>query len=189
MATNPRQLRADDVPQIPITDPAIKGYELVNGELLPIMGAKREHARLMLLVGARLLRHVEHTGNGEVFADVWWKLRLARDPERLRAPDVAYYGAEKLSASGEDEMFRLPPDLAVEIYSSTDDRKPRKDFQQRIRDYLDASVQLLWVFYPEARYVMVHRPDGSARMVRETEALEGEDILPGFRLELSEVFR
>jgi hypothetical protein len=58
------------------------------------------------------------------------------------------------------------------------------DLQQRIRDYLDAGVQLLWVFYAEARYVMVHRPAGSAHRVRDTEALDGEGVLPGFRREL-----
>jgi hypothetical protein len=44
------------------------------------------------------------------------------------------------------------------------------------------------VIYPDPKYAMVHRPDGSARMVRETAALDGEDVLPGFRLELRDLF-
>ena len=73
-------------------------------------------------------------------------------------------------------------------FSPTNQRK-RGDFQQRVRDYLDAGVRLLWVIYPDPAYAMVYRPDGSARMVRESEALEGEDVLPGFRLDLGELFR
>jgi Uma2 family endonuclease len=87
-----------------------------------------------------------------------------------------------------NDLLRIPPDLAVEIYPSTSNRKPG-DFQKRIRDYLDGGVRLLWVIYPDARCAMVYRPDGSARMVREHEALEGEDVLPGLRIELAGLFR
>lgn len=54
---------------------------------------------------------------------------------------------------------------------------------------MDAGVPLLWVIYPAAAYALVHHPDGTARMVRETEALDGEDVLPGFRLHLGELLR
>jgi hypothetical protein len=53
--------------------------------------------------------------------------------------------------------------------------------------FVDASVPLLWVIYPETRYGMVHRSDGSARMVRESEEFDGEDVLPGFKMSLGEL--
>jgi Uma2 family endonuclease len=131
---------------------------------------------------------VQQTRTGAVYAVVWCHLDLPYDPERLRAPDVAYFSPAKLQAAGDDEIFHVVPDLAVEVFSPTNRRKPG-DFQQRVRDYLDAGVPLLWIIYPQARYAMVQRHDGSARMLREGEALDGEEILPGFRLELADLLR
>lgn len=59
---------------------------------------------------------------------------------------------------------------------------PRNPEQLSVRDFIDAG-RLLWVIYPDARYAMVHRPDGSAQMVLDTEALDGETIVPSFRLD------
>jgi Uma2 family endonuclease len=188
MATEPRRIRAADVPHIPVTEPESTGYELVDGELVPVMPATRTPSRVAGTVFFRMQAHVQQTRVGAVYADVWCHLDLPYDPERLRAPDVAYFGPAKLEAAGNDEIFHVVPDLAVEVFSPTNRRKPG-DFQQRVRDYLDAGVPLLWIIYPDARYAMVHRPDGTARMKREGEALDGEEILPGFRIEIDDLFR
>ncbi|MGH7470598.1 MAG: Uma2 family endonuclease [Longimicrobiales bacterium] len=186
MVTQPRQIRAEDVPLIPVPDD-ISGYELVNGQLVPVMGSRIRHSWLVVEVSAIIREHARAQRIGEVFADVWCKMPLPHDSERLYAPDIAYFTTEKVEAEDGDGIFHAPPDLAVEIHSPTNLRKPG-DFQRRIRDYLEAGVRLLWVIYPDAGYAMVHRPDGSARMVRETEALDGENVLPGFRLPLAKLF-
>ena len=188
MATQPRRIRAADVPHIPILEPESTGYELVDGELVPVMPATRTPSWVAGEVFGRMREHVLRTNAGAVYADVWCHLVLAYDPERLRAPDIAYFGPAKLESASDDEIFHVVPDLAVEVFSPTNRRKPG-DFQQRVRDYLDAGVPLLWIIYPDARYAMVHGPDGTARMKRESEALDGEEILPGFRLELGDLLR
>jgi Uma2 family endonuclease len=45
----------------------------------------------------------------------------------------------------------------------------------------------VWIVDPDARTVTIHRPDGSANLVREHETLTGEDVLPGLSLDLTEV--
>lgn len=187
MATHPRHIRADDVPGIPVTDPGLVGYELIDGELVPVMGANVPHAWSMARITHRLTEYAVSRGSGDVMTDVWWRMHLPHDPERLHAPDIAYVVEGRLR-SGDDDVLRIPPDLIVEVYSATNNRK-RGDFQRRIRDYLDGGARLLWVIYPEARYAMVHRADGSAHMVRETDALDGEDILPGFSVPVGELLR
>lgn len=77
------------------------------------------------------------------------------------------------------------PDLAVEVLSPSDDPV---DVQQKVRDYLEAGARLVWVVAPSARAVTVYRADGSARLLREGEALEGEDVLPGLHIPLAELF-
>jgi Uma2 family endonuclease len=189
MATQPRRLRADDLLHVRPEDPSVSGYELVNGELVPVMPANPHHAELIVEVGALLRAFVKDRQLGRVFADPWIRLGLERDPERVRAPDVAFVSNGKLQQGGgvPADYFRVIPDLLVEIHSPTNKRE-RHDFQQRIRDYLDAGVPLLWVIYPEARYAIAFRGDGSARVLREHESLDGETVLPGFELPLQELF-
>jgi Uma2 family endonuclease len=186
MESESRGLKAVDVPEIPVPD-EISGYELVDGELVPVMPSKRRHSWLSAQLTVRVFQHVEKVGAGAVYPDVWCRLRVPGDPERLRAPDVAWFSDAKLAEAGEGDFFPFPPDLAVEIHSPTN-LKRLGDFQQRVRDYLDAGTPLLWVIYPDAKYAMVHRPDGAARLVRETGALDGEEVLPGLRVELGELF-
>lgn len=76
------------------------------------------------------------------------------------------------------------PDLAVEVLSPRDDPV---DVQQQVRDYLEAGARLVWVVAPQAGSVTVYRPDGSARLVREPESLDGEDVLPGLRIGLTDL--
>ena len=186
MATHSR-LRAVDVPTIPIPE-ELSGYELVDGELVPVTPSMRRHSWLAVQLSGRLYEHVEEVHTGAVYQDVWCRLKLPRDPEQLRAPDVGWFSDDKLTEAGDDEIFQFPPDLVIEVHSPTN-RKRAGDFQRRVRDFLDAGVALLWVIYPDAGYAMVHRPDGSARMVREDGVLDGEDVLPGSRVELGELFR
>jgi Uma2 family endonuclease len=180
------RLRAEDVAHIPVPDD-IAGYELIGGELVPVMGSWHQHAWLAFEVAKQLDEHVRAVGAGRVLPGVWCKLAVPGDPERLYAPDIAFFTSAKANAAKNGRIFHDPPDLAVEIYSETNRRK-LANFAQRIRDYLDAGISLLWIIYPDARYAIAHRADGSAHIVRDTEVLIAEDVLPGFRLELAPLF-
>ncbi|MNC98672.1 hypothetical protein D3C83_167110 [compost metagenome] len=48
-------------------------------------------------------------------------------------------------------------------------------------------MRILWVIYPAARYAVVHHRDGSARMLRDDDELEGEDALPGLRIRMGDL--
>jgi Uma2 family endonuclease len=188
MATSPRRLRAEDLPDVPVPDESL-GYELVDGELVPVMPAGIPHNELLGVLWKRLMEFQERSRSGRVFYDSWCKLVLARDPEQVRAPDLSWVGNEKLRRLGGKLpiMLPFPPDLAIEVYSPANERKTR-DFHQRIRDYLDANIPLVWVIYPDSRYATVYHADGSARVLREHEWLDGEDVLPDFRIALNELF-
>jgi Uma2 family endonuclease len=60
--------------------------------------------------------------------------------------------------------------------------------QVRIQDYLDAGTPLLWVIHSETRSATVYHTDGSARLLRDSDVLAGEDVLPGLQIPLREVF-
>jgi hypothetical protein len=46
----------------------------------------------------------------------------------------------------------------------------------------------VWVIAPRTRTATTYRPDGSARLLRAHEALDGEDVLPGLRVPLADLF-
>lgn len=179
------RLSADDVLEIPIPD-HLRGYELVDGELVEVSLVSPPHGRIAAQVARHLGNHIEEHGiPGRVYVEAGCVLALAHDPERLRGPDVSYVSEETLQARGGEPKkgwFRLVPDLVVEVDSP--ERRPPVE-QQRIQDYLDAGVRLLWIIHTDARSATVYYADGSARLLRASEALEGDPVLPGFRLPLS----
>ena len=77
------------------------------------------------------------------------------------------------------------PDLAVEVLSPSDNLV---DVQQKVRDYREAGARLVWVIAPAARTATIHRADGSARLLREGDHLDGGDVLPGLAISLGELF-
>ena len=162
------------------------GYELVDGELVEVMPAGMTHGRLTGEVYARLREHTQRHPSGRVYIDLGYVLPLPHDPERLRGPDVSYLNNQTIATSGGEVewFFHGAPDLAIEIESPT--RPP--NLQQRIHDYLDAGTRLIWVIHTLTRSATVYHRDGSARLPRESDVLDGEDVLPGLRIELRELF-
>jgi Uma2 family endonuclease len=57
-----------------------------------------------------------------------------------------------------------------------------------VKDYLDAGTRLVWVLDPDASTITVSRPDGTAEVRRTEDALDGEDVLPGLRVPVCELF-
>ena len=74
--------------------------------------------------------------------------------------------------------LRPAPDLAVEILSPDD--RPRYVLE-RVGEYLQADVRLLWVVDPKGRNAAVYRSLTAVRELGIEDALDGEDVVPGFR--------
>ena len=184
MSTKAR-LTAEDLWRMPVVEVR---RELVNGEVveMPLVGPR--HGELTLRVGSFLADHLNKHGGGKVaVGDVGFVLNLSYDPERVRGADVAFISTDRLPG-GElpEKFFRGAPDLAVEVLSPSD---TFARVQQKVRDYLEAEARLVWVIAGQTKTATVYRADGSARLLREHESLEGEDVLPGLTIPLAELFR
>jgi Uma2 family endonuclease len=57
-----------------------------------------------------------------------------------------------------------------------------------VEEYLRVGVKLVWVISPESRTVRVHRPDSSDTRLHEDDELTGEDVIPGFRCRVGDLF-
>lgn len=191
MAERAGRLTADDLWEIQGSDPDVHGWELVDGELVEVSPANLPHGRIQSRLAQLLWNHVDAHGGGVVYTEGGFVLEVPGDPERVRGPDVAFVSDETLAAAGgepEKGYARLCPDLAAEVFSPSN-LKDARDFQQKIVDYVDAGISVIWVLYPDSGYALVHHPDGSSRLLRGADAaLEGEMVLPGFRVLLAELF-
>ena len=110
---------------------------------------------------------------------------LARGPDTVRAPDIAFVRRERLPSSVPVGFPELAPDLVVEVLSPDD--RPGETLA-KVGDWLEAGARLVWVIDPQGRNARVYRADGSQTWINEADHLDGEDVLPGFRCELASIF-
>jgi Uma2 family endonuclease len=110
---------------------------------------------------------------------------LSDEPATLRGPDVAVVVRPRLTRGEPGGWIRGAPDVAVEVLSPSDTSSA---MQEKTLDYLAAFAKLVWIVDPRARTVTVVRADGSARILRAHETLQGEDVLSDFSVAVSDLF-
>jgi len=160
-------------------------YELVRGELRQMPAGGLLHGDIGMGIGARLWIHVQPGRLGRVYnADTGF--RLFPDQETAYMPAVAFVRVERLGLVDDyAKLGRLAPDLVVEVVSPTD---RMSKVVEKVMDYLDAGVLLVWVVEPRRRLVTVYGPDRVPRELGEGDVLDGGEVLPDFRLPIVDVF-
>lgn len=175
-------LKAEDLYDIEDDD---YRYELDRGVLVRMTPPGGRHGEIDSEIIWHIRNYLAQHPIGRVFGEVGFI--LARDPDVVRAPDVAFVRADRLPPEEErDKFFPFAPDLAVEILSPSDRAGMVHD---KVMDYLDAGTRLVWVVAPRRRTVTVYQPGGAARVLREDDELDGGDVLPGFRLPVAALFQ
>jgi Uma2 family endonuclease len=156
--------------------------ELVRGVVVrePLPG--RDHGRVQLSIGSVLQQWARAVG-ADVTAESGYI--LSEEPATLRGPDIAVVVHPRPSRGEPGGWTRGAPDVAVEVLSPSNTSSA---MQEKTLDYLEAGAKLVWLVDPKARTVTVIRRDGSARILRAHEVLDGEDVLSGFSVPLSELF-
>jgi len=160
-------------------------YELVAGELTKMAPAGFEHgvlgSRLQVLLGSYVLKNKL----GEI-ASSDTGFRLASDPDTVRAPDLAFIGAERCRAvENKRGFFEGPPDLAVEVVSPND---THAEVAEKVKEWLAAGTTIVWVLDPAWQTVTVYRSGTDITTLTEEDELDGEDVVPGFRCRVSALF-
>ena len=107
------------------------------------------------------------------------------DPEKVRRPDVSFVRLDRLPGGPPKGHCGIAPDLAVEVISPNE---LYSDVEVKVDEYLAAGVRLVWVVDPLSRSVRVHRADGTVTDLREADELSGEDVVPGFRCAIANLF-
>ena len=109
-----------------------------------------------------------------------------------RSPDVSWVAVDKWNSLTLKEKQGFPPlvpDFVIELVSPSDIRSKRYEYlQNKMQEYLDNGVRLGWLIEPSAETVEIYRQGQQVEILNNPKTLSGEDVLPGFILDLSEIF-
>ena len=160
-------------------------FELIDGRL--VEKAMGWEASLVATILARLITlydptykqgHIVVEGSYQCFPD---------NPMKVRRPDVSFVRTEKLIGQKRPTGHSpIVPDLIVEVVSPND---KFADIEMRVDEHFRAGVRLAWVINTDTRVVLVFHADcAESSRLREDDELTGEEVLPGFRCKVRDIF-
>ena len=158
-------------------------FELIHGDIVEKAMPTEEHGIII------------HTLSGEIYiflkanpiarAEIEVRYKMPNDDHNGRQPDLSVMVDTKTPIIRKGAVPRMP-DLAVEV-KSPDDKF--KEMREKADYYLANGTRIVWLIYPHERLVEVFCPNVDSEILNESHMLNGEDVLPGFMLAISELFR
>lgn len=159
-------------------------YELIRGELIKMAPAGHSHGREGNRVNVSMSNHVYANDLGETYLAETGFI-LARSPDHVRAPDVAFVRKERADAVRDvPGFFPGVADLAVEVISPSD---RYIEVEENIADWLEHGTLMVIVVNPRNRTVWVHTSDGVTELT-EGDTLDGSDVVPGWSMPVADIF-
>ncbi|MGR9107626.1 MAG: Uma2 family endonuclease [Gammaproteobacteria bacterium] len=160
-------------------------YELIEGVLRKMSPAGQKHGRIVATITASLVTHVRRNQLGSVYAAETGFL-IQRNPDTVRAPDVAFISRKRLEAVGEvDGYWPGAPDLVVEVISPNDSNT---QVEEKIFEWLRAGASVVIAINSRKRIATVYRSLTDITILTDQDCLDGKDIIPGWRLAMKDTF-
>ncbi len=101
-----------------------------------------------------------------------------------RSPDVAWITNERwnsLTSEQKEKFAPICPDFVIELRSRTDSLS---QLQKKMQEYLNSGLRLGWLIDPQNQQVEIYHQNQPKEIILLPTTLSGEDVLPGFTLEL-----
>jgi Uma2 family endonuclease len=157
-------------------------YELLGGELV-VNPTGFQHGYISVRLATVLMEFVLRERLGLVVGSNPG-FRMASGA--CLSPDVSFVRKQRLRSQKEitTKFFEGAPDLAVEVVSPGESQKSLK---QKLAEYFENGTRLAWVVNTKNRTVSVYTSADIVKVLRETEQLEGEGLLPGFVFRVGEL--
>jgi Uma2 family endonuclease len=178
MSMSVAQLTPDALLSLPELDEG-GHYELSDGELIVVGTAGALHEFIKMTLVRLLVKYEFRTSNGSTFSETQFTLGA----ERARVPDVAWVSRERLLLiARENRAIAIAPDIAIEIVSESEQLKKT---EQKLRDYLEADVEV-WQVFPATQAVTVWRGNLGVRLTGQQ--LLTSERLPDFSVTVADIF-
>lgn len=162
-------------------------HEVVNGKLVmsPKNNFQHEQICQRLNFALETFNRAHHLG-----AILGSNMGFWMANRNCRAPDVSFVAKARLLQLGfrsdTQTFFPGAPDLAIEVMSPGN--TPR-EMDERLADFFASGSQIVWIIHPTAQSVEVCHSRTDRRLVVAGGVIEGEHVLPGFRLQVSDIFK
>lgn len=179
MSETARLVTAEELERFPSDD---FRYELVDGRVIRMSPVGYLHGRVVMRFGSLLEQHVRSRCLGAVMTEVGFKLKS--NPDTVRAPDVAFIRGDRIPSVPPKGFWEGTADLAVEVVTPDD---TRAEIRQKVDEYRTRGTAIVLVIDPEGETVSVSRPHAERTLCADDE-LNLDDVVPGFRCRVGEIF-
>lgn len=179
--TEPRLITADELLRMP--ERGVR-RELIRGEIKEMPPPGEEHSDIATELARHLGNHVRAHGLGRVYGELGF--RLASDPDTVLIPDVSFVRAERIAPGKRNPGYRMgTPDLAVEVVSPGDSAD---EVEEKVFEWLGSGCGLVVVVNPRRQTATLYRSFKNVAVLNRNEFLDGGEVVPGWKLQLSELF-
>ena len=164
-----------------LVNPDLRLERTATGRLIAMMPAGFGSGRRNSKITMRLGNWAEVNGTG-VTLDSSAGFILPNGA--IRGPDASWVSQARLTLVPLDQMEKLPelcPEFVVELRSKSD---RLKTLQRKMVEYVDQGVRLGWLIDPFRAKVEIYRTGLALQVLDRPTTLVGEDVLPGFVLDL-----
>ncbi|MCP5096417.1 MAG: Uma2 family endonuclease [Chloroflexi bacterium] len=158
--------------------------ELVRGEVVRRMPTGHPHGFIENLIAFFLTLFIREHNSGRVLTGEVG-IYSQRKPDTIRAADVIYISNERYKKLQSSSYLDVAPELVVEIMSPSN---TWSEVHGKLAEYFAIDVKIVWVVDPQLEQIHVYRDVDKMNLLQKTDALTGEDVLPGFEVALSEIF-
>ncbi|MEG3924145.1 Uma2 family endonuclease [Microcoleus sp. D3_18a_C4] len=179
------KLTSEQFYQLCEENPDLKLERNANGELIVMPPTGGETGKRNLTAGAQLWTWNEQTELGEAFdSSTGFTLPNKAD----RSPDASWVEKSRWSAltpQQREKFIPLCPDFVLELVSPSDSLKKT---QEKMQEYMENGCRLGWLINRKKREVEIYRPGQDVEVLQSPLTLSGENVLPGFVLNLQKIW-
>lgn len=161
-------------------------YELINGELVDMGNSGALHGYVCSILVMALMNYILPRKLGIILDS---STAFTMQNGNKRSPDISFVSKANLQGFEQlpDGFLAGAPDLAIEVLSPNN---TIAEIHQKLVEYFENGSRLVWVINLKQHYVLVYRsaqePD---RLLKQSDMLDGEDVIAGFTMPLSELFQ
>jgi Uma2 family endonuclease len=162
-------------------NPALRLERTAKGELVAMPPAGPVSSNRNAGLTAQLWSWNQRSGPGIVFDS---SAGFTLPNSAIRSPDATWMSRERWEALPQEEREKfshVTPDFVAELRSKSDEKG---DLRRKMREYTAQGVRLGWLIDPKTATVEIYRPGQPAELLKQPATLSGEDVLPGFVLDL-----
>jgi Uma2 family endonuclease len=176
------QLTEEEFEQICHANQDLRLERTAKGELIVMPPTGGETGRRNLGLAAQLWNWSQSNRLGIAFDS---STGFTLPNGAIRSPDASWVAQERwqaLTPSQRQKFVPLCPDFAIELLSPSDELRTT---QAKMQEYLANGLRLGWLINPDSKQVEIYRPGQPVEILQNPASLSGENVLPGFVLNLS----